>query len=82
MENIEYKIDSQSGLETVYTIPIVKKDIPHDIRNIILKKGKSYTGITFYNVYRGKKMVKQFYGEDAKDKAFAYILELESIHSN
>lgn len=80
--NIEYKIDTQQGLSTIYTIPISKKDVPNNIVEITLKKGTSYTGTTFYNVYRGRKMVKQFYGDGTEKQAYAFVNTLKEYHSN
>lgn len=78
--DIEYKIDSQNGLSTVFSIPISKKNIPNDIINITLKKGTTYTGVTVFNVYRGKKMVKHFYGADKEVEAYSFVKKLQDTH--
>lgn len=80
-EQIDYDIESQSGITTVYSVPISKHMIDPNTVMITLKKGISYTGVTFFNIYRGSKLVKQFYGDNAEKKAYHFIEQLQEVHS-
>lgn len=80
-EKIDYDIEAQSGITTVYSVPISKHIIDPNIEIITLKKGTSDTGVTFFNIYRGRKMVKQFYGENSEKKAYEFIEQLQEFHS-
>lgn len=80
-EKIDYDIEAQSGITTVFSVPISKHTIDPNIDIITLKKGTSYTGVTFFNIYRGRKMVKQFYGENSEKKAYEFIKQLQEFHS-
>lgn len=79
-EKIDYDVETQLGITTVYSVPVSKKEIPSDIEMIILRKGSTYSGIIFFQVYRGRKLVKQYMGDNAETKAYEYIEKLKVLH--
>lgn len=79
-DKIDYSIESQSGFTTIFSIPISKKETPSDLEIVTLRKGQTYTGKSFFQVYRGQKMVKQFLGSDSEATAYDYIQKLQEAH--